>query len=144
MRAAHAHHALIDIGARHALGLLVGRAHGFGGRRQLGDEPLAHSRRLHDAVAAIAQRALIHVGRQHARPRAAHVEHHDQVVRLLAHRAHPPCTTAGAECASRMRCGGAFPPCLLFIAARFAAACFFALCGLGLFRSRGCLRTACG
>ncbi len=55
VRPAHAHHALVDIGARHALGLLAGRAHRLGRRAQLRDQPLAHSRRLHHAVAAIAQ-----------------------------------------------------------------------------------------
>ena len=47
MRAAHAHDALVDVDARHALGLLVGGAHRFGRRTQLGDQPLAHAGGLH-------------------------------------------------------------------------------------------------
>ena len=99
MRAADAHHALVDVGARHALGLLVGGLDGLGGGSQIGDQPLAHARRLDDAVAAIAQRALVQVGGQHARPRAADVEHHDQVVLFLAHRAHCPCLAAAVRVA---------------------------------------------
>src|ERR1700689_1618556 len=37
-------------------------------------------------MTAIAQRAFIHVRGQHAGPGTAHVEHHDQIVLLLAHR----------------------------------------------------------
>ena len=57
VRAAYAHHALVNVDASYALSLLIGCAHHFGRRRQLGDQSLAHSRRLHDAVAAIAQHA---------------------------------------------------------------------------------------
>jgi len=37
MRTTHAHHALIDVEARNALSLLIGRAHYFCGGPELGD-----------------------------------------------------------------------------------------------------------
>ncbi len=61
MRAAYAHDALIDVGAGHPLRLLVGRLDRFCGRTEFGDETLAHARRLHHRVAAIAQGALVQV-----------------------------------------------------------------------------------
>ena len=82
---ADADRALVDVGAGYALGLLIGRAHRLGRGRKLRNQSLAHSRRLRHAVAAIAQHVLVHIGRQNARPCAADIEHHDQVVLLLAH-----------------------------------------------------------
>ncbi len=86
MRTAHSHHALVDVCARHPLGLLVRGLHHLSCRPKIGDQPLSHSGRFHKAVTAIAQRAFIHIGGQHPRPGAAHIEHHDQFVLLLAHR----------------------------------------------------------
>jgi len=86
MRSAHAHYALVDVYARHLLGLLIGGLHSFGRRGKFGDESLAHPGRLHHAVSEITQRALVQVGRQHAGVRAANVQHNDRVVLFLAHR----------------------------------------------------------
>ena len=64
-----------------------------------------------DAVAAIAQRAFIEISREHARPGAANVQHHDQVVLLLAHRSgltDPAVVVDG--------CGFGFGRCLLHVA----------------------------
>ena len=96
VRAAHAHYALVNIDARHAFRALAGHAHCFCRRRQFGDQALAHPRRFHNAVAAIAQHVFVHIGHQNARLRAADVEHHNHVVLLLSHCAHPPCSPAAA------------------------------------------------
>ncbi len=87
------HSAMLARATRSACSLAA--LHRFGRRSKLGDQPFAHPGRLHHAVTAIAQRALVQVGRQHARPRAADVQHHDQVVLLLAHRAHCPSASRG-------------------------------------------------
>ena len=91
MRAADADGAVVDVGAGHALGLFVGGFDGLGGGARSLIEAFAHAGRLDDAVTAITQGALIEVGGEDSRPGAADVKHDDEVVLLLAHRAHCPC-----------------------------------------------------
>ena len=121
------------------LGLLVRSAHSLRCRRQLGNQAFAHARRLDRAVAAIAQHALVHIGRQHARPGAADVEDHDHVVLPLGHRRSPALFYGRRRRSSRMRCGGGFPP-VCFHCRTLHRCVFLCLCGFGLFRSPG----ACG
>ncbi len=85
MRAADADHALVDVGAGHALGVLVGGFDHFRRGPEFGDEALAHAGRLHHGVAAIAQGSFIEISGQHPRRHAADVEHDDQIFLALAH-----------------------------------------------------------
>ena len=85
VRTAHADHALVDVGASHALGVLVGGLDHFRRGPEFGDESLAHACRIDHGVAAIAQRSLIEISGQHPRRHAADVERDDQIVLALAH-----------------------------------------------------------
>ena len=59
---------------------------GHGCGREVGDESLAHAGGVADAMAAITQRALVHLSDEHADFRTARVEDGDDVV-LLSHAA---------------------------------------------------------
>src|SRR5205814_7799159 len=77
VRAADANHALIDVGASHPLGVLVGGLDYFRCGPKLGDKALAHACRVDHGVTAIAQRSLIEISSQHPRRHAADVERDD-------------------------------------------------------------------
>ncbi len=91
----------------------------FAAGPKLRDQALAHSRRLHRRRGRDSATPLVHIGRQHARPRAADIEHHNQVVLLLAHGRSPalrrsrPRHAGSGLCfpgwRNRTGCGGGIP-----------------------------------
>jgi hypothetical protein len=88
VRPAYADGALVDVGAGYALGLFAGRLDGFGCGAEICDKPFAHSSRLDDAVPAIAQGTFVLLRSQDTGPRAADVQHNNQILKTLAHGAH--------------------------------------------------------
>jgi hypothetical protein len=92
VRSTNAYHALVDVGARDTLGLLISGTNGLCSGAELGDKSFAHPGRVHFAVTAITQDSLIDVGGKNARVGAADVEDDDEVFLLLAHGAQFPCS----------------------------------------------------
>jgi len=89
MRPADAYYRCLDSGLGNAFGCQGGAVDGLGCGAEFGDQALAHATGLLDAVAAIAQYAVLNLGDQHTDLAAAGVDYGDQIILPRIHRAAP-------------------------------------------------------
>ncbi len=85
VRTGDADHGVLHRSLRHVLGFFDGLLDGVDRLVEIGNHALAHAARIGDAVSAIAQGIVVHLGDDNARLGATDVDHRKQVFCLASH-----------------------------------------------------------